>query len=370
MSQIAVPKWDIKPEDAVKILQNPQNHGHVEVCEALHVLDTEEIFTKISPPGLHVTLPKQKALKRITTEILLRSPLVFKPTTKRVDHTVAINKDTGEIYQIYPQHTRDGFTDLRAFEGAMSYQHGGKEVKIPHVALVGYDGFVNERLSSGMKSIAVTSKLQTSVAEFVVAAQKQEDLEALKDQKVIIVAKSYAEIFKDWLQKTYPEASPVIREVEGGSEGRVAVTPGANLVVDITDSGKSLLENGFEFVLPISRAAPVLVRHVNLEEQFEQAVADRVEDLSQVLREASQKAFPNAQVFEPSRVIAEQERQISRIQDEGITSEIQTIPDFLKSAGKNGERDKPSEQKSSCQSPEGYEFPYGVKPGWQQRLAA
>ena len=310
-----------------------------ELKAQLNSMDIREIFNTFGKPVAAILLPKQRALSRITRKFLEHSGLTFKDTTSRIDHTYAVNADTGVCYRVSVDYTTDALTKINKFKGIKISKDDTETV--PVLAIVGYDGFAslrNGHAGTDKWFAHVEQSLQTTKAGLVLASDKAEHLHNLRGQDIIATAATYNGIYKHFLDEAYGCNHEIgLLPLKGGTEGAAALLSDVSVIGDLTDSGGSLAENGLNYVLPISDAAPVIVMHTDWREFTSPANQVVIEDLKRHFLEASQKAFPQESIFDIRLSGHATDPRIIKNQTD-LENSVVSLSDYLESRGKSGVR--------------------------------
>ncbi len=318
-----------------------------ELQDKINNMSVDQLFEEFAPPIAHIMLPKQKALSRIMRDVLNQGSLVFKAATDRVDCSYAIDARTNGLYRVSVEHTEDAL-EMIIENGGMVTARGRNDELIPTIAIVGYDGYESVRMkraaSEQVTPVALFGKMQTTRAGLVFAAKDPEHLRQLEDQSKIAVAGTYQPLYEQFLRQALGDKHGInIRGFKGGVESKPFFLPNVNVIGDLTDSGGSLKELNYTHVIDVSDSAPVIVSHSDMNEHVTEPFVDRIRELSQHLRRASEAAFPRESLFEPvdaTNYASSHARQVGQAPDH----EVEAIDDYLERRGKTGRRPEASKK--------------------------
>ncbi len=312
----------------------------------LDASDLETLMGEYGAPVAHIMLPKQKALKRIAQEVFQQSPILFQSQPKRIDTTLALNAKTGDLYAVSIEHTEDALTLIDICNGFSTINGSG--LKLPIVAMVGYDGMRSvsmRRAEKGENSpFEIHTTLQTTKGGLVFAAKSKDTLIALKEQERIAVAKTYQPLYERFLKEALGHDHNIkVVGFKGGGEHKPIIMSNVDVVGELVDSGGSLIEAGYTHVIPVHESPVVLATHSDLFNRVDEITADKIHHLAGHLQDASRKAFPNEPAFDPKE--ATLSRQATNVGAAGdhLVMDIET---YLDQKGKAGRRKDHSEERT------------------------
>lgn len=309
--------------------------------DKVNSMSVDQLFEEFAPPIAHIMLPKQKALSRIMRDVLNQGSLVFKAATDRVDCSYAIDGRTGGLFRVSVEHTEDALEMIIENGGMVTARNGGNEL-IPTIAIVGYDGYESVRMKRAAEDqftpVSLFGKMQTTRAGLVFASKGADILQNLENESKIAVAKTYQPLYEQFLCQALGKDHGIhVRGFKGGVESKPFFLPNVNVIGDLTDSGGSLKELDYTHVIDVSDSAPVIVSHSDMREHVTEPFVDRIRELSQHLRRASEAAFPKETLFEPitaTNYAYSHARQVGQAPDH----EVEAIDDYLERRGKTGRR--------------------------------
>lgn len=300
--------------------------------------DINTLMEEYGAPVAHIMLPKQKALKRITRDILNTGSIFFKNVSNRVDDTYAIDVNNGNLLRVSVEHTSDAIELIADNSGFLLAREGHDEV-IPAIAVVGYDGFASIRMERKDRDletpVSIFGKLQTTKAGLVFAAKNEDALANFEQESRIAVAKTYKPLYEQFLDQAFPGHSIEVLGFKGGGESKPAFVPGVNVIGDLTDSGGSLRECGFTHVIDVGDSAPVLVSHSDIRERISDSQYEELKHLIGTLKAASKAAFPNEEVFETAYAKSQSlQHAVDVGQHQG--HDVESLDGYLDRRGKSG----------------------------------
>lgn len=215
-------------------------------------------------------------------------------SSNRVDHYLSLIPETGTLVHIFRGPPATGLKKLsqQDFQGK----------PLIDLLVCGFDTLRAFQIGGGNHA-RIIDRLEATLASLVLAAKSENALRKIaenahlpassppQEQVRIAATSKYKPILDERLCEAFGENHSIhIEPSDGSTEMMTALDPRLSIIFDLANSGTSLRDNGYEYVLPIKESPIVTIVNGDTFD-LDRDEALKIRRVSHSLAEASRKTF-------------------------------------------------------------------------------